>query len=65
MVALDMPLECGIAHEDGSIYIVERADAVSAEIEFRGYQDAEFKVAQALVRSECMVVQRPDGQIGD
>jgi hypothetical protein len=57
-------LERGIANEDDGIDLVELADAVAAEIEFRGYEDAEFKVARALVLGECRAVVRPDGQEG-
>jgi len=39
-------------------------DAVAAELEVRGYEDAEYKVAQASANGECMAVVRPDRQEG-
>jgi hypothetical protein len=44
--------------------LVELVDAVAAEIERQGYENAEFKVAQALVLGECVAVVRLDGQEG-
>lgn len=62
--ALTMLLDVGAVDEEEGVDLVELGEAVGAELEVRGYEDAEYKVTQAAQVGECMAVQRPDGEIG-
>lgn len=61
--ALAMLEDVGAIDEDG-VDLLDLADAVGAELERRGVEDAEYKVAVAVAGGECMAVVRPDGQWG-
>lgn len=61
--ALAMLEDVGAIDEDG-VDLVDLSDAVGAEMERRGIEDAEYKVAAAVAGGECVPVVRPDGQTG-
>ena len=62
--ALAMLEDVGALDEDNGVDLLDLADAVGEELERRGVEDAEYKVAAAVAGGKCMSVVRPDGKIG-